>query len=627
MFQTKLTALLILLFAATDLLVAQDRHFQQFPDDSTTYLWPTTASNQLSSTFAETRSAHLHSGIDIRTWGREGYRVMASRDGYIYRVATGPHGYGNVIYMKHPDNTYTVYAHLNRFEDNLQAYVDSIRLIDFRFEVDLHLNSKEFSFEQGDLIGYSGSTGVGPPHLHFEVRDSNFTPINPLRTNLRVRDTLPPVFRQLAIEFFDSETLHRLGHTILTPGELTDGVYHFGEYSVDQPVGIAVNVHDRANDTPNVYAVHTLILKVDADTLFHSEADYFSFRDTQNMFIDRSYPILYQTRRGFQRLFTVNGNRLPFYKNVRNRGLLTLEKGEHEVNIIAKDIFGNESRAKLTLNVTEDLDKRTISSLPAYPSYQPLSDQRLQKWVSSRIPFEKSLFASATTDFSFFQNREYTHYVSMAEKTARRTLHPNTFETISTSDEKMWIQFPSVSLYDTLDIKLQVQEFENHIDITFNPVMIPLNQSISFNYLLPESFKDRNQLALFSVDSYRGTESFINSTIESGLMRAKLSRITNLRIRKDRVAPWVGTPRIEQNLGGTYVVILPTVDSETKIDYRRSVITVNDSRGIIEYDPEKDLLIFYHPDFTPQSSNIISYEVYDGAGNLTNGTVNLPFRR
>src|SRR5690625_6282016 len=63
-------------------LYAQDLDFL---DQHTTYLWPTDASHQLSSTFAETRSAHLHAGIDIRTFGRDGFRDRKS-------VVKGPSG-------------------------------------------------------------------------------------------------------------------------------------------------------------------------------------------------------------------------------------------------------------------------------------------------------------------------------------------------------------------------------------------------------------------------------------------------------------------------------------------------------------------------------------------------------
>ena len=47
------------------------------------YLWPTNASNYMSSSFCEFREGHYHSGIDIKTWMQEGYECYAIEDGYI----------------------------------------------------------------------------------------------------------------------------------------------------------------------------------------------------------------------------------------------------------------------------------------------------------------------------------------------------------------------------------------------------------------------------------------------------------------------------------------------------------------------------------------------------------------
>src|SRR5690625_6686845 len=68
-------------------LYAQDLDFL---DQHTTYLWPTDASHQLSSTFAETRSAHPHAGIHIRTFRCGGCRVFAPPDGGVRRRGRGP---------------------------------------------------------------------------------------------------------------------------------------------------------------------------------------------------------------------------------------------------------------------------------------------------------------------------------------------------------------------------------------------------------------------------------------------------------------------------------------------------------------------------------------------------------
>jgi hypothetical protein len=51
-----------------------------------------------------------------------------------------------------------------------------------------------------------------------------------------------------------------------------------------------------------------------------------------------------------------------------------------------------------------------------------------------------------------------------------------------------------------------------------------------------------------------------------------------------------------------------------------AVFHVNGLRGIAEYDPEKKLLRFHHPDFRPQRVNEISVSLSDRAGNTVQRT-------
>ncbi len=80
---------------------------------SETYLFPTDASHQINSGFADYRETHFHGGIDISTNGRIGYPVYAAKSGYVYRVAVSPYGYGKMILLRHDDSTYTLYGHLS----------------------------------------------------------------------------------------------------------------------------------------------------------------------------------------------------------------------------------------------------------------------------------------------------------------------------------------------------------------------------------------------------------------------------------------------------------------------------------------------------------------------------------
>lgn len=89
-----------------------------------------------------------HRGVDYAA--PSGTPVMAAGDGTIeLRGRNG--GYGNTVVLRHGGNVTTLYAHLSRFGT---AKVGS-------------------RVQQGDIIGYVGSTGLATgPHLHYEYRIS-----------------------------------------------------------------------------------------------------------------------------------------------------------------------------------------------------------------------------------------------------------------------------------------------------------------------------------------------------------------------------------------------------------------------------------------------------------------------
>src|SRR3954464_1565882 len=82
------------------------------------YLYPIDPGKpgSLAGTMGELRSTHFHSGIDIRTNNMVGLPVLASKSGYVSRVTMTTSGYGNVLYITHPDGNTTLYAHLDQFK-------------------------------------------------------------------------------------------------------------------------------------------------------------------------------------------------------------------------------------------------------------------------------------------------------------------------------------------------------------------------------------------------------------------------------------------------------------------------------------------------------------------------------
>ena len=154
---------------------------------------------QLSGTFAELRGTHFHAGIDIKTQQKEGLILRAVADGHVSRIKIQQGGYGKAVYINHPNGTTSVYAHLQRYGDQIIPLVRKKQYEQKKCTVSFYLEPDQIQVKKGEIIGYSGNTGSSfGPHLHFELRDSaNQIPINPLGNGIAVADIQSPIIQQL----------------------------------------------------------------------------------------------------------------------------------------------------------------------------------------------------------------------------------------------------------------------------------------------------------------------------------------------------------------------------------------------------------------------------------------------
>src|SRR6201996_683144 len=134
----RLFATLISCFALYACCFAQDivqtkqypKNFFRYPLD----LPPSTAGS-----FGELRPHHFHSGLDFKTNSRTGYPVHAAYDGYISRLRVQFGGFGNAIYITHPNGYTTVYGHIERFSPQLEEILRKQQYEQQSFEVDFKL--------------------------------------------------------------------------------------------------------------------------------------------------------------------------------------------------------------------------------------------------------------------------------------------------------------------------------------------------------------------------------------------------------------------------------------------------------------------------------------------------------
>lgn len=318
------------------------------------YLWPLPKIRSLSSAFAEYRHFRFHSGIDIPTQGKTGYQVVACESGYVYRVFTSWNGYGKAVYLKLDDGRFAVYGHLSRFSESIAKLVEKEQIQNERYHTDLFLKEDEIRVKRGELIGYSGESGWGGPHLHFELRDPEGNPINPLFSGYSVEDMIPPVMNYLALR-------------PLTTGSRVDGLIEprilplsydsrNGNFTpahvpvVEGEIGLEISVYDKMDKSAFKLGAFSLELYLDDNLLFASRYDRISFETTHQVELDRDFELRITKGKDFYKLYVEEENSLPIYDPAGGRVTSrSTSPDSHQVTIKAFDASGNVSVAKFPL--------------------------------------------------------------------------------------------------------------------------------------------------------------------------------------------------------------------------------------------------------------------------------------
>jgi hypothetical protein len=322
------------------------QNFFRYPLD----LPPSTAG-----TFGELRGMHFHSGLDFKTNQATGYPVYAVNDGFVSRLRVQFGGFGNAIYITHPNGYTSVYGHLEQFAPELEKVVREYQNRQQSFEVDINLPLNQIRVCKNDKIALSGNTGGSAgPHLHFELRDSaTQQTINPQLFGLKIPDRVPPVITAIGIYHLDGKPFSEK-----TPKEFLQVSGSAGNYHLTSPqtlllsgqIGFGIAAYDINSTSANHNGFYSLELKLDGKTVFTFVLERFAFDQTHalNAYID--YPAYITSRRLMQKCFILPGNKISLYPQSVNRGIVTFnDNAMHTVEYVCKDIAGNTATLKLNV--------------------------------------------------------------------------------------------------------------------------------------------------------------------------------------------------------------------------------------------------------------------------------------
>lgn len=523
----------------------------------------------LSGTFAELRSNHFHSGIDIRTQGVEGKKILACADGYVSRIRISPFGFGKTVYITHPNGYSTVYAHLSGFNPEIAAWSRAEQYRMEQFDVDLFPQAGLISVKQGDLIGYSGNSGSSQgPHLHFEIRDSRTErPVNPLLFGLAVKDFTRPTINGIRLYPEGDNALINGKSTPFNPGIAGWGLsYRLSKsdtIEVSGGVSFGINAHDLLSGSNNKNGINRITVFNGNEIFFEWNAESFSFSETRyiNSFID--YAAYSTSRERFMRTKVEPNNKLSLYRKVTENGILNVRADVvYPIRIEIADGSGNTSAINFVIRgkaAESGVIKPKIEG-------QVFSYKRLNRFVTPHLKI--SMPGSCLYDSIVF---EYNSTASDGKTCA--PVH--------------MIHNAETPVHDYYDLSVRVD---------------PAYQKLA------------DKLVVVSLSS-NDKPSSLGGKYQNGFVNTRAREFGRFTVMADTVAPVIKPLNISnnKNIGTQKSIRISISDNLSGIKSYRG--TLNGKWILMDYDPKNKLLEYRFDELLNQGVNRFFLEVTDDAGN------------
>lgn len=526
----------------------------------------------LSGTFGELRSNHFHAGIDIKTQGKEGLNVLAVASGYISRIKISRGGYGKAIYITHPNGYVSVYGHLQKFSDSLQAFVRREQYKNESFEIEIFPQKDEWVVYKGELIAYSGNTGGSEaPHLHFEIReeDSQF-PVNPLFfKGIDVKDFYRPKITYLAIYPVDNNTLiNGKNDTLVYPVEGWGQIHRLvgnPPIEVSGRVSFGLASYDLMNEIANHNGIFNIELLLDTSVIFSLSMEKISFGTTRyiNSLIDYPY---YKLEK--QRLIRsqIDTNNLLFnYENVVNNGIVDFNDSlMHPLTYSVKDVYGN------------------ISSLPF----------KIQSVIGDKSP--KPVERDEKKEGLFFDFRLAHNYTASG----------------------ISLVFAPMSLYRSIYFSFSMDQGGDslyapiyHIHNRFTALQKSYHLAIT-----PDSVPDslKTKLYITYIDK-KGGSYYVGGEWKDGSLLCKTNLFGDYSVMVDSIPPKIRPLNFGSDKPLQQTLKVSIKDEQTGIKKYRA--TLNNQWILMEYDPKNNLLVYEADECLKKGLNAFRLQVWDQLNN------------
>lgn len=295
------------------------------------------------SSFGARRTTHIHAGVDFSTGGRIGVPVLAVDTCWVWRISVNNGSYGRALYAVLPNKEVAVYGHLYRFASPMEKAVEAEQNRRGAYEIEIYNDPSTFRFMPGDTIAFSGDTGAGPPHLHFELRSGQYDhdKINPLPRRLDLRENVSPRIRKVRLTPLGYDSAVNGDHKPVTldPGTAAGPLMLAGAF------GASVYTTDTGlcerSLSPTSYEAW-----IDGEPVWRLDFDEFPF--AKGHFVTVFYEMIGGTP--YVRLFDPYGLDLDGFDHYAPRSLRffrDLSGGAHNLTLKVSDVWGNYDQVSI----------------------------------------------------------------------------------------------------------------------------------------------------------------------------------------------------------------------------------------------------------------------------------------
>ena len=314
-----------------------------------TYHSPVDYKITLAGNFGEPRPNHFHGGLDIKTDNVEGKHIYSIGDGYVSRLTVGISGFGNAVYVTHPEGYTSIYCHLQRFSPKLERMVHRTGKRDE--QIDLHFSATDFPVSQGQLIALSGNTGHSTgPHLHLEIHDTRtWDMMDPLDFLAPfVNDSVAPQAHSVMVYPIEGEGVFNGGSGKQTFGFTNNRIEK--ELTAWGKVGFGLWADDYMQGVYNHYGIRETILQVDGREVFRANVGRIPVYSNRQVNAWGDYDHWLHNKTWYMRSYIPEGVTLPILQADSLGGVVDFsEERPYQLRYILRDFMGNESRYEFTV--------------------------------------------------------------------------------------------------------------------------------------------------------------------------------------------------------------------------------------------------------------------------------------